>query len=139
MEKYINKRTIVKNEIYEAFKDSIICPICKCIMIEPVICFVCQNTFCKKCKEDLNKKGESCPKNCNNAEIRDVIKNKNLISKFKFKCIKGCREEILFDDIENHYSSDCLSKKKKIKAISSKEVANYRKKNDIEIGHLVSM
>ena len=66
MEKYINEETIVKNEIYECFKDSIICPICLEIMIEPVICLECQNSFCKKCKEYLKKKGENCPNKCNN-------------------------------------------------------------------------
>ena len=41
MEEYINEETIIKNEIYELFKDNIICPICKGLIIEPVICLNC--------------------------------------------------------------------------------------------------
>ena len=56
----------------------------------------------------------------------------------KFKCIKGCGAEILFDDIKNHYSSNCLEKKnenendenkRKIKILTKKEVAELKKNN----------
>ena len=56
MEEYVNEDTIVKNETYELLKDNIICPICLCLMIEPVMCLKCQNTFCKKCIESWQKK-----------------------------------------------------------------------------------
>ena len=53
MEKYVNSNTIIKNEVYEAFKDSIICPFCSNLIIEPVICFSCQETFCKNCYKKI--------------------------------------------------------------------------------------
>ena len=115
MEKYINEETIIKNEIYEGFKDNIICPICSCLMIEPVMCLTCQNSI-----------------------IKDVIGKNNFITKFKFKCIRGCGAEIKFDDIKNHYSSDCLSVKKKITPLSAKETAEYKKKTGNDVPHLSS-
>ena len=139
MEQYINEDTIIKNEIYELFKENIICPICKGLIIEPVICLNCQNIFCKKCIEVLQKKGSSCPNKCQNSTIRDVIGKNNFITKFKFRCIKGCGAEIMFDDIKNHYNTNCLSEKKKIVPLSKKEAGAYRKKTGKDIPHLTSM
>ena len=138
MEEYVNENTIVKDNIYEVFKDSITCIICKSIMIEPVICLGCQNIFCKKCKENLKNNGENCPEKCPNPIINDVIGQNNFITKFKFNCIKGCGEEIPFNEIKNHYSSDCLSQKKKIKALSKEEVAKYREKVNKDIDKIKS-
>ena len=58
MEKYINEDTIIKNETYNSFPELIICQICQCIMLEPVMCVGCQNYYCKKCIDDWKKKVE---------------------------------------------------------------------------------
>ena len=139
MEKYINEDTIVKNEIYDAFKDSIICTICQKVMIEQVMCLKCLNIYCKKCIEDLKTKGEGCPNHCDNSEFKDVIEKKNNITKFKFKCIKGCGEEIPFMDINKHYSSNCQPIKKSIKILTKQQSADYTKKTGKEIPRLKSM
>jgi hypothetical protein len=128
MEKYVNSNTIIKNEVYDTFKDSIICPICSNLMIEPVICFSCQETFCKNCY----KKNGSCPKKCNEPNIQEVIGKKKYITKFKFLCIKGCGAEIPFEDINNHYSSNCL----KPKILTPSEADDYKKKYNKTIPHL---
>jgi hypothetical protein len=107
-------------------------------MIEPVICFSCQTTFCKKCSKNLKDKGDNCPKKCSVPNINDVIGKNNLISKFKFKCINGCGEEILFDNIMNHYKNCNPNNIKKIKVLSKNQIEEYRKKNKEEIGHLKS-
>ena len=57
-----NENNIVKNEVYELFKDTIICPVCNSLMFDPVICLNCKITFCKKCSKELKEKGENCPK-----------------------------------------------------------------------------
>ena len=136
MEKYINKKNIVKDSIYEAFKDLILCPICKSIMIQPAICLYCQNKFCQKCKEKMTNNGENCPGNCDNPNITDVTAKNNFITKFKFKCIKGCGKEIPFNDIEKHYESDCLSKINKVRTLTPKEAAEYRKTHEEVIPHV---
>ena len=111
MEKYINEETIIKNETFNSFQDLIICQICQCIMLEPVMCMNCQNYYCKKCIDDWQKKSKKCPNRCENPNYKSVIERNRLITKMKFKCTKGCGAEILFDDLKNHYSSNCLENK----------------------------
>ena len=137
MEKYINEKTIVKNETYDLFHDNIVCHICECLMIEPVMCLGCTNKFCKKCIESWKKKSQTCPNRCENTQFKDVIEKNNLITKFKFKCIKGCGEEIPFNDIKNHYNSDCLQKKKgkdskTLKILTIDEVSKLKLNKEIE-------
>ena len=126
MEDYINEKTIIKNDIYKSLKDNIYCPSCKKIMIEPVMCLGCQNTFCKNCLNKLNKKGKKCPNGCANPTITDVILKNNFITKLKFKCIKDCGKELSFDELINHYNSTC--KKRKIKILDKKKVPFFKKK-----------
>ena len=62
-----------------------------------------------------------------------------IITKMKFKCIKGCGDEISFEDVKKHYSSNCLENKRKIKVLTSEEVSRLREKNKgIELEHLNS-
>ena len=130
MEKYINDETIIKNESYEAVKDYVICPGCKHIIIDPIMCLGCIGYFCKKCTDNPAQSGK-CPNGCETPNYQTVLGKKNLITKLKFKCIKGCGDEISFQDIMNHYNSDCSNKKSKIRFLSKDEMAK-RKKEDIE-------
>ena len=122
IEQYVNNETIIKDSIYESFKEFIICPICKKIIIEPVMCLICFSKFCKNCKD----KGVNLCK-CDNPKYQSIKEDKKMISKFKFKCIKGCGEEIPYDEIKNHYSTDCSKKEKKIKFLNKDEVAKLNK------------
>ena len=155
MEEYINEDTIIKNETFNSFPELIICQICQCIMLEPVMCMNCQNYFCKNCIDGWKNKSGTCPNRCENPTYKSVIEKNRLITKMKFKCIKGCGAEILFDDIKNHYSSNCLEKitntklenkieeknednyKSKIKILPIEEVTNLRNKN-IEFEYVTS-
>ena len=139
MEKYINEDTIIKNETFNSFPELIICQICQCIMLEPVMCLKCQNYYCKKCIEDWKKKSPTCPNKCEEPIFKNVIEKNRLITKMKFKCIKGCGAEILFDDIKKHYSSNCLinkdnddkeEKKSNIKILSKAQVKELKNKNE---------
>ena len=137
MEEYVNENTIVKNQVYELFKDSVICVTCNSLMIEPVICLTCQTTFCKKCNEN-----NGCPNKCDNQVIKEVIGKNNYITKFKFKCIKGCGEEILFDDIKKHYSSNCTANIRKLKPLNQQQFSDYKNekgKETKDIPNLASM
>ena len=142
MEEYVNEDTIVKDTQYENFKENIYCQICECLMIEPVMCFNCQNYFCKKCTEDWkSRNNNSCPNRCENSIMKDVIGKNRLISKFKFKCIKGCGAEIPFDDINNHYNSNCIENKKNEKSnitILSKEEIREKTKNGQKLERMAS-
>ena len=77
MEKYINDETVVQNEIYETFKDLVKCPICHCIIINPMMCMGCQNVFCKKCIDEWLKKDERCPSRCKNQNYQKSIEKNN--------------------------------------------------------------
>ena len=138
MEKYANKETVVKNEIYESFYDTIICPICSNLILEPTMCLKCQNTYCRNCIKDWMTKKQTCPNDCENPEFKDIISKKNPITKFKFKCIKGCGDEILFNDLINHYNTNCLSKKKQMKLLTPKQAADYTKNTGKKIPKFIS-
>ena len=141
MEKYINEDTIIKNETFNSFPELIICQICQCIMLEPVMCLNCQNYYCKKCIEDWKKKSQTCPNKCEEPIFKNVIEKNRLITKMKFKCIKGCGAEIPFLDLNKHYSENCSPKKvgdKKLKTLTSKEAAEYKKNTGKDIPHVNS-
>ena len=133
MEKYLKRENIVKNEVYGALKNDVICPLCEELMIVPMECSICQNLYCEKCIEKWKKKGGNCPLLCTNSEIHKVTEKRKKVFKLKFKCIKGCGEEILFNDIKNHYNSECYKKKRTMKLMNKNEVENYCKKNKIKI------
>jgi len=138
MEEYINEETIIKNEIYNAFKENIYCPICRHLMIEPAMCTQCQSTFCKNCFEKSMKKRKTCPNKCKNSSFININEKNNSITRCKFKCIKGCLEEISFNDIIKHYSSNCLLKKRKTLAMSKEQAAEYREKTGKDIPRVES-
>ena len=132
MEEYVNEDSVIKNSQYEAFKEYIYCQKCECLMIEPVLCLNCQNKFCKKCAEECENKNGKCPLNCEKTSLRKVIGKNNMISKIKFKCIKGCGAEIPFDDINNHYNSNCIENKKNEEKIEKGNITILTKKETEE-------
>ena len=133
MEKYVNEETLIKNETYDSLpEDLIICPICQLLMIEPVMCLNCMNHFCKNCTDSWNKKNKTCPNGCQDAVLKNQIEKNRLITKLKFKCIKGCGAEILFSDIKSHYDSNCLEKKSKEEKEKKKEKEKEIKENTIQ-------
>ena len=109
MDEFMNDDTIVKDEIYNAFKDSISCPLCLSILINPVMCIKCQNVYCKKCADDWSKKSEKCPNRCDNPDYQKSIGKKDILSKLKFKC-KKCGNTFQYENIEKHYNT-CSSDK----------------------------
>ena len=110
MEEYINENTIVKDELYNAFKESVSCPLCLSILINPVMCMKCQNVFCKKCINDWSKKDNKCPNRCTDPNYQKCIGKNDILSKLKFKC-QACGNIIKYDDAKKHLSS-CYPDKK---------------------------
>ena len=129
MDKYLIEENIVKDEVYKAVKDEVICPICFGLMTVPMECYECQNLYCQNCIEQWKKKGGGCPNRCKTFEFRKVIEKKRKIYSIKFKCIKGCGAEIPFNEIENHHKSECYKKKKTMTLMSNEELSKYRNKN----------
>ena len=129
MEKYINDDLVIKNEMYNAFKDSIKCPICLKILINPMMCMNCQNVYCKNCIEKWKEKNNECPLGCQNPNYQKSLEKNNILSKLKFKCV-NCEGEIEYNNVEKHPES-CKGKKT-IKKIPKEEVQKLNAKKDIE-------
>ena len=142
MEEYINDDTVVQDDFFNAFKDSITCPLCLCILIEPVMCMKCQNVYCKKCVDDWAKKDNKCPNRCENPNYKPSLEKNNILSKLKFKCQK-CGEEILYDNVKSHIESckpnnnsknnintgNNATQTKRLKKLTKKELEKLEKKN----------
>ena len=141
MDEYINKDTIIKNETFDLFKDLILCKKCNNLLIEPSMCTNCLNQYCQNCINKKKSKERKCP-NCEKSNFNEINENNRLIKKFKFKCIKGCGEELLFDEINNHYKNNCLTNKKKkvrkLEMLTKEQVAKIKKKTKQEIKYLTS-
>ena len=133
MDKYLKVENIVKDDVFKANKNEVICPICFELIIVPMLCTECQNYFCEKCIEQWKQKGGGCPFRCNSFNFIKVKEKNRKISSLKFKCIKGCGAEIPYNEIENHYKTECFKKKKTMTLLSVDEVVKYRNKSKKDI------
>ena len=106
MENYINENTIIKDELYNAFKESVTCPLCLSILINPVMCMKCQNVFCQKCVGDWSKKDEKCPNRCTEPNYQRCLGKNEILSKLKFKC-ESCKMILEYNDAKIHKDKCC--------------------------------
>lgn len=106
MEDYINDYTFIEDDYYKIFKDSVECPLCLGILINPVMCMNCQNVYCKKCVDSWSKKDDKCPNRCNNPNYQRSLSKNEILSKLKFQC-NGCKKEIQYENVENHKNICC--------------------------------
>ena len=132
---YFDEECIIKNEYYNNVLNLIKCKFCDHIFKEPMMCKICQETFCKNCTKKLKKiKNEIHP--CKNPSFVNNINLNAILGKIKYLC-KNCKKEIYQADIEDHLKEGCIKNDKPIKLID--EI--YRKKslkklNDDEIKKL---
>ena len=110
MKEYINDNTIIKDELYNAFKESVSCPLCLSSLINPVMCMKCQNVFCKKCINEWSKKDDKCVNRCTEPNYQKCIGKNDILSKLKFKC-EACGNIIKYDEAKKHLST-CYPDKK---------------------------
>ena len=140
MEEYVNLKTIVEDDVYELFKDLVICNICKNIFINPFMCVKCQGTYCKKCLDKWKEENEKCPNNCETASYQECKLKNDILVKLKFICV-GCRKEIQYNEAQKHHETCCPNKTSsninmnhlrkipeiKIKKVSNNEIDKYLK------------
>ncbi len=132
MEKYINDDLVIKDAIYNAFKDSVRCPICLNILINPFMCMNCQNVYCQNCLDKWKKKDNKCPNRCQNPNYQKSLNINHILSNLKFKCIY-CEGEIEYNNVEKHHNSCKIQRKKKLKQIPKNTVQKLKiKQEDIE-------
>ena len=145
MEKYININNIIENDIFKLYKDSVICPLCHNILINPIMCMKCDGTFCKKCIDDWEKKNLKCPNNCNEPNYQQNSIKNDILYKLKFKC-EECEEEIYYNEMKNHIdkcthikdlSQINIKKNRGMKRITKEEVQILKKEGN-EIKYMTS-
>ena len=143
MEEFINNDTIVKDDVYKVFKESVSCPLCFNILINPIMCSKCQIVFCKSCISKLDNKGEKCPNNCTDPNYQNSIGKNEILSKLKFNC-KKCSSIIPYDNVKNHQKTCNQNqnianvnvnkveekKERKIKKITLEEVDKYKREGN---------
>lgn len=136
LEDYINEDNVEKDQLYESIKETIFCPICRNIMIKPVMCMNCQNNYCRSCIEQWSNIKDYCPNKCKNADYKSSLIIGNILSKLNFKC-KDCLNVINYEKMEKHVLSKCdtidikydLNKKNDL----SKGIFKKLKRNDVTI------
>ena len=142
MESYINKDTIIENDIYKLFQSSVTCPLCQNIYIKPIMCIKCQKVYCKRCIDNLNQNEKKCQSKCESPEFKNCIAKNDILTKLKFVCV-GCNEEIGYDEAEKHHNSCCPDKTSadmvdknegltnmKLKRLTSEEIEEFRKNGE---------
>ena len=136
---YFDDDCLIKDEIYNTYKDSVTCKICNKILNEPMMCQKCQKTFCKKCQDEFKKD------NSHKCEKPIYVENKNaasFVNLLKYLC-KNCKNEIQKKDIKKHLSEGCVKNEnpdefmnsifrsyslKRLNAEEIKEMSNKKKK-----------
>lgn len=134
---YIDVGTIVNQEVYKQISQYTTCVICEGIAWNPVQCESCENCFCEECLVKWQKESKHCPFRCLNATYKkNKIINK-LLSQLELNCQNGCGQVIKYDNLLNHYESECLmiNYKEKIEEMSEKLKQMKKKTEEMkEIG-----
>ena len=130
MESYINRDTIIANELSKVFIPFSLCPLCNNILIKPVMCMKCQKNYCKNCIDNWSEKNKKCPEGCNEPNYQNSIGKNDILSQLKFRCI-GCGKDIFYDEAQKHHDICCPNrnsleeeKEKKEEKIEHKEEEN---------------
>ena len=133
MENYINNDTLIDDQLSRIFKASATCPLCDNILINPLMCTICQNVYCKKCIYIWIHINKICPNKCSDSKFQECVGKKEILSKLKFRCI-GCEKEILYNEVQNHHDSCCPDKKEPLlKRIDQNEFKNLKRNNNITV------
>ena len=83
------------------------CSICHGISYNPVECTSCGNCFCYECIMNWINQNKKCVFRCENPIIKYSTLAGNIISLLNFKCKNGCGGIINYNDIKEHYESNC--------------------------------
>lgn len=119
---YIDVGTVENQEVYNQISQYTTCVICEGIAWNPLQCDKCENCFCKECLTKWQKESKNCPFRCLNAVYKKNKMINALLSQLQIKCENGCGQVIKYDNLQNHYESECLmiNYKEKIKETSEK-------------------
>ena len=90
----------------EKISETIICTICKNILLNPHTCDECLNTFCQICITKITKEKKTCVCGQNEEKIKKAPKLiLDMLSKKRFFCYnkkEGCEKILEYEKIQNH-------------------------------------
>ena len=122
---YIDKdEDIINVDDFKVIEQFAICSICQGVLVDPVQCQVCENSFCKSCMEDWLKKAKVCPFHCPRLDMKESPLIKNMLSGLIIKCKNGCGFPIPYNELQEHYESKCS------KIDFSKKLSELKEKYD---------
>ena len=125
---YVDPDSVVDKESFKLIKSNVICSICTGIIVSPIQCTNCENTFCETCIEEWsNKPGNECPFRCKNPKYKSSRTINNILSNLTFKCQNGCNEIIPYSELEKHYNDKCP----KLNVDYKSKYIEYKNKYDI--------
>ena len=122
IQEYINEENVINDKSYKSFQDSIICQICKNILIEPIMCIHCKQVYCKGCINKWKIINAKCPFRCINPNYQISQEMCQILSKLRFKC-KNCDKIFKYNDMKNHFAG-CNILSNYINDINPDEVIN---------------
>ena len=102
---FLDSETIVNKSFFEGIKEMVICVICTGVIIDPMQCLTCENSFCKNCIGTWGKKSSCCPFKCANFVAKEGTRMiKNLLEKLLMKCPLKCNteEDMTYENMIKH-------------------------------------
>lgn len=96
-ENYISEDLIDNTDYYKQLCESemLLCSICLGLLNDPIMCETCQNSFCRKCLDDWEKKHLSCPFKCEEKKFVPISRSlRTLLDGLIIKCDCGCGQKI---------------------------------------------
>ena len=96
----IGEELIIKNK---PINDFYLCNICLNIILNPKMCYECQNLFCGLCIDKYQIKNNDCP-NCRKpfVEMKILRHLKLILNQMELKCPLKCEEIINYENMEFH-------------------------------------
>lgn len=106
---FLDPSLIVNQQLYGLISVVTKCIICEGILVNPMKCSNCDNTFCKNCIETWQIQSKSCPFQCAIPEYTPSKYLQRILSKLTFFCEKECLEIIAYNDYEKHLNFSCTN------------------------------
>ena len=72
------------------------------------MCMKCQNVYCKKCINSLDKNKNKYPNKCIEPNYQPSIAKIGILSTLQFKC-KNCKMTIKYNEVEKHKETCCAN------------------------------
>ena len=126
-ESNLEESLIINRFYFEALKDQFNCPICLCLLSNPLMCSNCETTFCKKCITIWLTKNDTCPMRCpkNQSTIVNINRTiKKNLDGLMLRCKYSCEVPFLSYDYHVRHSH-----KDDIKCWNCEKISN---KNNIK-------